>query len=154
MCYGIVSGEMQRLLLTNSRAIDFADASLFFMKKLQARGDNMRRVANIMQRFVFGDREFLLREKLRKVSLRRLGARVLVRSRKPKPFGPVVRYAKGLERVVWSKDVHKAQLLLEHASGQKLTFRPTWSVGKTCLDCCTNARGGTGIRECVFLMDP
>ena len=117
---GVMHTEMYRMLITNTREQDYASQVIFFAKRLRARGHNMRRFAEIVEKYPHSRRRKLLGVK--KVKKESDGC--------VKTFGFTMKYVKGIEEMKIGQLSRCATNLLSRAVGTKAVVRPRFSVGK------------------------
>ena len=132
VCYGIVHGEMNRLIITNSKRQDFAVQVLFFLKKLRARGYNMIRVADIIQQYPYHMRDKILRERARRLVIKKscTAAEPNIVSKNLNTVGITVRYARGLDKLRWRRGVTPALRLLEQLQQKEARWSVRYAVGR------------------------
>ena len=129
MIYAVVRSEMCRLIITNSTKKAYGEQVLLFMKKLKARGYNMKKVGVIMLQFPWSRRKSILDDRKHRRSCKILGAKVLIR-RKVRNPGVTIKFSKGLERLKWHRHVNQGMSLLSEVVGAaSLTLATRWSIG-------------------------
>ena len=111
--------DLHRLLVTDSKEADYSEQVIFFMKKMRARGHDIRRFSEVFQRYPHSRRKLILTE----------GATART---KPANLGLTIKYVKGIERCSLHKLNRCASHLLAKLLGgdTQATLTTRFSVGK------------------------